>query len=1057
MHVTGEGSVAANGRSRGKRLFLERQIRAMNGLECIATSREYGWLMTWKPNIILRGLEEASEACRVPKCESSKPPTAPAGLLLARLKAFHVGVKDSPTLPPDILLDALQEKGGLARMQAPQHPQPNGLYFHDEQDLPRYSFDGSQYSESPSAHMSSQPRWKPPPSSNESRNVSNYGDNYDGFDAFNFDTTARSVGDRASHNISVNTGLRSVSRNGGQDSVSQHLLYETALMDSQTFEILEIAEVDTLKKEHVRLDQKIDATQRKLALESKVRDAAQNLQRLYSTKNRPDTPQDPDSPKKSRSSLLGGRQRSDSRASSGSIEHLQQTDNEVVLSVKKVDQLHETMKELLDRRQYVERKLLRHTAAVLAEEANRTVESAVPGLSNGTHGTTDIDEDSVYTPNEFDGIRDILHGMPVGASRNVKQHEEQLEGVQARLEQLNHQLQSVISEASQTLGAAPAVEKALDDGEHSSSRVESHFARVERNLSVLQQQQQQIMSRFSKAQEDYARLQEVNARVQEDHASMQEDHLAIENEYSRIQEDHVRLQDDHSRLREEHSRAQGDHLSLQDDHSRLKEDHSKVQEDHLSLQNAHSKLQEEHSLTQQGQSTTKQAVEEQLQDLNRQMYNTLLIASESQAVPGLQPPQSGQSYESQMQYLEENLMTMEQLLQQQAQSGAIQKLSEYETTISGLWDILQPSSTSRRPSAYDGPDDGPPPSPLAESFSLPAFNALVQNIFDRSESAKEQQDILRRQIQQQRDLNGKSDAEKDREIAELQVKHEGVVREHASLQQELDAMQQELANWMVRHEQSEGEAGHARGELGKVMEELEEMRKTLDLKQAERDEVSAKMREQMEQMEARLQEQADAQQEMEGLESEVVRLTTELTMAKAELDGAYGSRQERKGAQAAEVEQLVVRNRAMADQVAQLERELGEMTGEFQELTKESIELEKEREQLDQLIDGLRERCDSLESQLSDEKLRWVGVKSPTNGPGADGQPQMREGTSMMVLRQEFKKMMRDQRAEGMRALKAEQEERRRLESELRKFRQGSGPLSKRSESVSASGSAPPV
>jgi hypothetical protein len=90
------------------------------------------------------------------------------------------------------------------------------------------------------------------------------------------------------------------------------------------------------------------------------------------------------------------------------------------------------------------------------------------------------------------------------------------------------------------------------------------------------------------------------------------------------------------------------------------------------------------------------------------------------------------------------------------------------------------------------------------------------------------------------------------------------------------------------------------------------------------------------------------------------------------------------------------------------------MTSEFQELTKESIELEKEREQLDALIDGLRDRCDSLEAQLSDEKLRWAGIKSPGLPNGGD----VREGTSMMVLRQEFKKMMREQRAEAMKMLR---------------------------------------
>jgi chromosome segregation ATPase len=841
-------------------------------------------------------------------------------------QTFDVAVKE------DLPGAKEREAAFPVEMQVPQqHQQPNGLYFHDEQQqhLPRYSYDGSQYS-SQSGHMSAQGApWRGQQGSDVN---GNYGNNYDGFD-FNMDGSP--VDARASNRISVNTGVRNVQRHADQDAVSQHLLYETALMDSQAFEMLDIAEVDALKKEHVRLNQKIEATQRKLALESKVRDAAQNLQRLYSTKNRPDTPLDsPDSAKKSRSSLLGrGR-----TTSSGSMEHLQQADNELAASVKKVDQLHHAVKDLLDRRQFVERKLLRHTAAVLAEEANRKVESAVPGLVNGSHALFDEDERSLYTPNEFDGIRDILHGMPAGASSKVKEHEEQLASMQARLEQLNVQLRDVINEASQTLGKPPTAEAALDKSEDSGSRVENRFVRLEDSLYTLEQQQRDVKSH-----------------------------------YSRIQDD---------------------------------------------------------------QYMTKNAVEQQLQGLNSQLHKVLTLASESQTIPDLQdPPQpSGHGYQDQMQYLEDSLLMLERVQQQQQQqSGAAQqlseqklseqkaseqKLSEYETTISGLWDILQPIPPSRRPSAYDDDDDdddddGPPTplTPLKDSFSLPAFNALVQNIYDRAQSAKEQQDILRRQIQQQRDLNGKSDAEKDREIAEWQDKHNGLVEDHSGLQQE-------LANWMVKHEHTEGEANQSRTELMNVMTELEEMKKTMDAKQAERDEVSNRMREQLEQMQSRMQDHANAQEEIENLELDVARLKSELTMSEANLEAAYGNKQERKGAQAAEVQALTDKNRAMAEQVSQLERELGEMTSEFQELTKESIELEKEREQLDALIDSLRDRCDVLETQLSDEKLRWVGIKSPTSGGVQDGMAAAREGTSMMVLRQEFKKMMRDQRSEGIKLLR---------------------------------------
>ena len=775
--------------------------------------------------------------------------------------------------PPLHTPDRKENEEVLVKMAA------NGFYYDNrDQSLPRYSsYDGSQYSEQ-SGRLSSQAAYRAPES------VSNY----DGFD-FNM-----ALDDRGSHHISVNTKITPRLQQRGQDAVASHLLYETALMDSQTFEILEIAEVDALKKEHVRLNSRIEAAQRKLTLESKVRDAAQNLQRLYSTNKRPDTPQSPESPKKSRHSLLPNRDRSGSRTSLNA-ETAGQADSELQASVRKVDELHEQITNLLDRRQYVERKLLRHTSAVLAEEANKNVESAVPGLANGRHGPLD-DDDDVYTPNEFDGIRDILRGMPAGASNKVQQHEQQLASMQERLENLNSQLRSIISEADQTLGNKAAAEVPLDQSEDSTARLDNRFARLGDSVHTLQS--------------NYTQLQ-----------------------------------------------------------------------DHM---------------------------EHRLEGLNSTLHNAILTTSEAQPVPGLQrPPQlAGQGYQRQIEYMEESLMTMEQLIQQQTQSnsaGAARKLEEYDNVITGLWDILQSDvAASPKPAFQEDEDDLPPTprTPFIESFSLQAFNSRVQNIFDRAQAAKDQQDILRTQIQQQRELNGKSDAKKDAQIASLQSEHDTLAAEHGQVQQE-------LANYIVKHESTESEASQSRNELMNVMSELEEMKKTMDAKQAEREEAQKQMREQIESTQKQL---ANQRADSENFESEVVRLTTELTMAKAELDGAYGTRAERKGAQ--------------AGHVAQLEAELREMTNEFQELTKESIELEKEREQLDSLIDGLRDRCDSLEAQLSDERLRWVGAKSPgAVGGGINGGPfgaasEAKESMSMMVLRQEFKKMMREQRAEGLKHLR---------------------------------------
>ncbi|OBT63700.1 hypothetical protein VE03_06150 [Pseudogymnoascus sp. 23342-1-I1] len=174
------------------------------------------------------------------------------------------------------------------------------------------------------------------------------------------------------------------------------------------------------------------------------------------------------------------------------------------------------------------------------------------------------------------------------------------------------------------------------------------------------------------------------------------------------------------------------------------------------------------------------------------------------------------------------------------------------------------------------------------------------------------------------------------------------------------------------------------------------------------------------------------EEELDAKNMEIARLQTEVTIARAELDGAYGSRAQR----AAEV----ASNPAIQKELDALRRELGETIEEYEVLTKASIEGERERELLEKEIDRLRDEREALEAKLSDEKVRWMGVKSP--GPdGAGGPAGVGAGnTSTAVLKNEFKKMMRDTRAENAKALRAEQAERRRVEDELRALKKAQGP-----------------
>ena len=284
-----------------------------------------------------------------------------------------------------------------------------------------------------------------------------------------------------------------------------------------------------------------------------------------------DSPQHPDSPKRARRSLLGGRQRSDSNASNEG-KALSQTENELATSTRKVDELNETIKSLLDRRQQVERKLLRHTAAVLAEQQSKQIEE-----TQSASRAVEDDDASVYSPDEFDGIRDILLSKPAhmnklhkrpNAQQLQEEHEQQLHSMQTRLEHLNDQLRNVISEASRTRGVSMAPEPHYSplDGNDAAAILNSNFDRLENNLRALQ-----------------------------------DEHQDTKRHYARIQDSSYQTRND---------------------------------------------------------------VEQQLESLNTQLYNTLMLSPAAQSITDLEEPPkaTGHGYQPQLAYLEESFLNIEQLL-----------------------------------------------------------------------------------------------------------------------------------------------------------------------------------------------------------------------------------------------------------------------------------------------------------------------------------------------------------------------------------------------------------
>lgn len=671
-----------------------------------------------------------------------------------------------------------------------------------------------------------------------------------------------------------------------------HLLTETAISDSREFQVLSFDEVEQLKKEAAFLRGKIETTRRKLALESKLRDAAQSLNRLYSTRETSDGAGH--SPKKSRRSLLGSKH--------GGGEALTRADDEYVASIKKVEELSRELFQLEKRLEHTEKRILEHTAGILQmthrglkknirrTELPRSPESMTSqrnGRGSAMDNTDDFDERSLYqVPDYVTDFGQSFRGMHNSRASNGETHA--IGSFANRLQELNRRLHSMITQAGLQEHFDPPPQPTDD---HMVGRV---GAQIEAYLGYMSQGLDALEASQARA----------NEAVQK---------------------------------------------SLFDS-------------------------------------------EDQLEDVNIRLHDMLErtnSVSHSPLLPQDEP--RGKDLQSQL------------------------------------------------------------------AFSSTVLDRLNQRV----ETLVEQKDILTRQIQQQRELNTKSDAQRDAKIRELTEEVEesrrlqAIGEEEAQqsrdqihlLMEQLDLAKQqgvllEQERGATESEAVEKERATRKETEAKFLADLQarqEEHSQLQSEIAERDEAVKVLRQQIEDLvtaNAGAESQVSkTREEMKELESEVVRAQTELTLVKAELDGAYGTRAQRAAdvsmnpAIQKEIDDLMSRNVELQTQldflsteheakgagsadlqnkVNGLQKELKETIEEFEVMTKQSIDDEKERERLEVHVDTLQQRCEALESQLNEEKVKQLGAKvaSPT------------DTTSTMVLKNEFKKMMRETRAENIKVLK---------------------------------------
>ncbi|KAJ6149435.1 hypothetical protein N7471_000634 [Penicillium samsonianum] len=927
------------------------------------------------------------------------------------------------------------------------------------------------------------------------------------------------------------------------DPVAMYLLTETAIGDSTNYEVLSFEEVEELKKEVTLLSTRIQGTKRKLALETKLRDAAQSLGRLYS----------PPSP---RSSGEYGADGSNSRrisrgifGRSGASEALDKSDSELAVSQRRCEELAQELWKLEKRSQTISQRLLEHTAGVL--------QMTHKGLKKGPKNPAPRTSDSAYDDHKFDDrslYRTTEHLDNYGVNGKIEanaaavMNTEAMQATERRLEELSERIHDMMIQSNPGEFIDPPPQLSGGGGPvNPTATVDAHLDYIKNGMNNIVLHTGDVpapvAARGISPEAEGAwkhQLTEINNRVQTivdrfgltrsptlppppdaSHGDGLEEQLSylqtgvdgLESRVDGVLEQKSILTTQIQQQRELNSKSDAErdaHIGdLTEQLTQIRRDlevserESNANRDELALvmgqlnamrHNGTSQEEAKATLVQaEGEVARLQSVVTSLHTEADARINEVSEARDAQ-------DQAEAEVKRLQQYIDDVQRDNDAKAEEvsDARDRAEGEVKRLQVVIASLQNDTNAKSEEAR-EARDHAEDEVKRLQVIVTSLQNDNDAKSEEVREASEACDHAEDEVKRLQVVIASLQNDTDAKMEEAIearnhAEDEVKRLQVVI--ASLQNDTDAKMEDaieardraedevkrlhvvvetLQNGTDRGEDVKEARDRAENEVQRlqgVVEALqndsdsrsEEVRGARDRAEQEVSQLEAAIQQIRIQSDARMKEADDQraqsdhnatrlQNELTELEGEIVRVTTELTMAKAELDGAYGSRAERAAEGASnpsiqrENDALVTRNIELTEELAALksqrgggdlqqradtlERELRETIDDYEAMTKASIEFEKERERFESFIDSLRDRCEQLETQLAEERISWMNLSSPTS-VGRDGAS---ETTSTMVLKNEFKKMMRDTRNENMKILRAEQEERRRIEGLLRALR----------------------
>ncbi|KAK4238451.1 Up-regulated during septation-domain-containing protein [Achaetomium macrosporum] len=935
-----------------------------------------------------------------------------------------------------------------------------------------------------------------------------------------------------------------------KDPIQVHLLTETALSDSKTFEILSQEEVDDLKKQIQYLSMRVEQARANLAIQSKYRDAAISMARLYS----------PPKADGKRRSLLGNRM-SDSA---------KEAEMERQASERRCEDLAAELFSLEKRLMEPQRRLLQHTAGILQmthrASSKKSGQVPVTPMMNGmpsspeslyTYTNTrnsmeipsdelDFNDRGLYLPldqpNGSGGLQ-RKNTIEIPLKSPIREQNAQLRELREELEKVKEENERILEENIQLKTAEQQLKNDLAELAASEDKLRENEARARDEISRLQSREQQLMDEHAKAMEESSRIRSETPQLMNETSRLKdadsrlraiEQHMNAETEALRAQstsqlrtisDTEAKLEVLNHKLRDVivgfhptkngayggPGAAAGSGETLPGQLEYLERGLATALEEQKLYTAEASRAAEAAAAEASAIASTLGQVEASLDQVSArvQVLARQVQAALQQTGSSLPAPPEG-DLAQQLDYLDEALRTLESELARalEASSSASaqkQNSDQVDAVLMGLWEIIQTGyaeieqqRAARRQNRALGQGGGEDDDELSsnefegdtnEPYSLQAFSTKVQWLYAQATGLREQKYILQRQIKQQRELNNRSESEKDRELKaksdELEQTHhlldeaERAAREaQAQLQQVLSdmdtlqkttaaneaasasstkAIQDQLKERSARIAALESDVREAESRLATAEANISATQSQLEQSNSARAAAEAELAALQSQLASatdaantasaevtKLQQELQSKEaELESMNTMVIELKTEVAFTKAELDGAYGSRKQRAAEAAAAANNnnssSAQQTEELNQQIVRLRAELENALRDLEEITRESIAAERDRLEIESRLDevtgvkseleaevaSLRERLARAQEELDKERLKPAAAAGARGGAGAS------------MLSEQFRGMMKEERRKFQEELKEEQAKRRKLEEELRSLRRG--------------------